>query len=90
MSRELTEIQREHERIVRKIGLVPETRKFTPHVTLARLKKVKPVAVADYLSFGGILVSREFSANAFVVFSSRDSTGGGPYVIEAAYPLTPE
>jgi 2'-5' RNA ligase len=24
----------------------------------------------------------------FVLFSSRASTGGGPYVVEASYPLT--
>ena len=28
-----------------------------------------------------------FTAPRFVLFSSRDSVGGGPYVIEAAYPL---
>ena len=28
-----------------------------------------------------------FRAERFVLFSSRDSVGGGPYVVEAAYPL---
>jgi 2'-5' RNA ligase len=28
-----------------------------------------------------------FSVSRFVLFSSRASVGGGPYVVEAAYPL---
>jgi 2'-5' RNA ligase len=28
-----------------------------------------------------------FRVSRFVLFSSRSSTGGGPYVVEAAYPL---
>ncbi len=49
-SRELNELQAEHERLMRRLGLPPEGRKFVPHVTLARLKDVSPLAVADYLS----------------------------------------
>lgn len=28
-----------------------------------------------------------FTVSRFVLFSSRNSVGGGPYVVEAAYPL---
>jgi 2'-5' RNA ligase len=28
-----------------------------------------------------------FKASRFVLFSSRASIGGGPYLVEAAYPL---
>jgi hypothetical protein len=31
--------------------------------------------------------SLPFAVSRFVLFSSRASVGGGPYVIEAAYPL---
>lgn len=83
----LVELQAEHERRFRRIGLEPETRKFTPHVTLARLRGVKPRAVADYLAVRGGLAVDGFTAERFVLFSSRDSVGGGPYVVEASYPL---
>src|SRR5574337_967058 len=83
---ELIELQAEHERRMRRIGLAPETRKFKPHVTLARLRGVRPAAVADYLSSRGRLEVEAFTAERFVLYSSKEG-GGGPYVVEAAYPL---
>lgn len=83
----LLELQAEQERRIRRIGLAPETRRFTPHVTLARLRGVKPRAVADYLASRGGLAVDGFVAERFVLYSSRDSVGGGPYVVEAGYPL---
>ena len=43
--------------------------------------------VADYLSARGHFRSPPFPVSRFVLFSSRASVGGGPYVVEAAYPL---
>lgn len=83
----LLELQGEHERRLRRIGVAPELRKFTPHVTMARLRSVSPHAVADYLSVRGYFPALRFEAKRFVLFSSRDSTGGGPYIVEAAYAL---
>lgn len=83
----LIELQSEHERRLRRIGLAPEGRNFTPHVTLARLRSVSAAAVADYLSARGALIAPLFEATRFVLFSARDSVGGGPYLVEAAYPL---
>jgi 2'-5' RNA ligase len=82
----LIELQAEHERLIRRSGLPAEARKFTPHVTLARLRGASTMAVADYLGARGFL-SRSFPVDRFVLFSSRESVGGGPYVVEAAYPL---
>ncbi|HZY12849.1 MAG TPA: RNA 2',3'-cyclic phosphodiesterase [Beijerinckiaceae bacterium] len=83
----LVDLQAEHERLMRRIGIPPEPRKFVPHVTLARLRQASAMAVADYLGARGYFPGRTFEANRFVLFSSRASTGGGPYVVEAAYPL---
>jgi 2'-5' RNA ligase len=84
---ELAELQSEQERLVRRIGLPPERRKFTPHVTLARLRDASPLDVADYFATRGHFPKLTFTARRFVLYSSRDSVGGGPYVVEAAYPL---
>jgi 2'-5' RNA ligase len=83
----LIELQADHERRLRRIGLEPEPRKYTPHVTLARLRSSSTHAVADYLSVRGYFRIRQFEATRFVLFSARESTGGGPYLVEAAYGL---
>jgi 2'-5' RNA ligase len=86
-SPDLIDLQAEHERLVRRLGLAPETRRFTPHVTLARFGEVKPRALADWLAARGAFASAAFAVGRFVLFSSRASVGGGPYVVEEAYPL---
>jgi RNA 2',3'-cyclic 3'-phosphodiesterase len=85
----LTELQADLERLMRRLGLPPEARKFVPHVTLARLRDTSPVEVAHYLAMHPIIRPISFTARRFVLMSSRDSIGGGPYVLEAAYPLGP-
>lgn len=86
-SRALTELQAEHERLIQRIGLPPDSRKYTPHVTLARLRGANTRDIADYLSLRGGFTAEPFRVSRFVLFSSRDSVGGGPYVIEEAYAL---
>lgn len=87
-TRPLLDLQAELERIMRRLGVGPDARKFTPHVTLARLRDVSPQDVADYLSLRGYYPARVFTAARFVLFSARASTGGGPYVVEDSYALT--
>ena len=84
----LLEVQAEHKRLMQRIGLEPEGRKYTPHVTLARLRDSSSHAVADYLSASGYFRTAAFRVSRFVLFSSRASIGGGPYVVEASYPLS--
>jgi RNA 2',3'-cyclic 3'-phosphodiesterase len=85
--RELMDLQADQERRLRRVGVEPETRKFTPHVTLARLRGVAQRAIADYLASRGALQADAFTAERFVLYSAREGSGGGPYVVEAAYPL---
>jgi len=86
-SQSVMELQAEHERLLRRVGLDPEARKYTPHVTLARLRDTSSFEVAEYLSARAAFRSPPFSVSRFVLFSSRASVGGGPYMVEAAYPL---
>jgi 2'-5' RNA ligase len=83
----LLELQAEHERLMQRLGLEPEGRKFTPHVTLARLRDSSSIDVADYLSARGPIFGSSFRVSRFVLFSAKASVGGGPYVVEADYPL---
>ncbi|MFM1813729.1 MAG: hypothetical protein RLZ98_424 [Pseudomonadota bacterium] len=86
-SAELSALARAHERAARSIGLAPETRKFKPHVTLARLTGTPPEMVARLLQRKGHFGVPAFVATRFVLYSSRMHVGGGPYVVEAAYPF---
>ena len=83
----LMELQAEHERLMQRVGLEPEGRKYIPHVTLARLRDSSSRQVADYLAPRAPFRSEPIWVPRFVLFSSRMSVGGGPYVVEAAYPF---
>lgn len=84
----LMELQAEVDWLIRRVGLEPEGRKFTPHVTLARLRRATNQDVAEYLAIRGYFPPCTFIASRFVLFSSRDSVGGGPYIVEDAYALS--
>ncbi|WP_322987809.1 MULTISPECIES: RNA 2',3'-cyclic phosphodiesterase [unclassified Hoeflea] len=84
---ELKALQAEIERICQRLGLAPDPRRFSPHVTLARLRNPRLVDVVDYLGGRGDFRAQPFDVGRFVVMSARDSVGGGPYIVEEAYPL---
>ncbi len=83
----LSDLRAEHDGICRRLGLPGDARKFTPHVTIARLRGAKTPAIARYLSSFGGYASLPFPVERFVLLSSRESTGGGPYVVEETYKL---
>ncbi len=87
-SPEMYALQAEIERICQRIGLAPDPRKFTPHVTLARLKSSRVDDVVHYLSGRGNFQTSSFTVPRFVLLSSRESVGGGPYLTEEVFPLS--
>lgn len=86
-SEALVALHEETERLVRRAGLAPERRKFKPHVTLARLRHVSPAGVAAWIEARAPFERLSFRAERIAVFSAREQTGGGPYVVEAAFPM---
>ncbi|UIJ71988.1 RNA 2',3'-cyclic phosphodiesterase [Aurantimonas sp. HBX-1] len=86
-SPELAELQAEIDRICRRLGLPADQRKFLPHVTLARLRQPKPEDVARYLARNAGFRTPAIKVARFGLFSARDSVGGGPYLLEEAFPL---
>ncbi|HWU99542.1 MAG TPA: RNA 2',3'-cyclic phosphodiesterase [Devosia sp.] len=83
----LQRLQAAHERVLRRAGLEPEARRFVPHVSLARLRGASAVEVAEFIHEAGQFTPLEFSVGRFVLFSSKASVGGGPYLVEQTYPL---
>lgn len=83
----LAQLQRQTERAARSAGLEPEPQSYKPHVTLARLRGASAQDVARFLDTRALLDLPPFQVERFVLFSSKPKSGGGPYVIEEAYPL---
>src|SRR5207342_927892 len=60
-SQPVMELQAEHERLMQRVGLEPEGRKYIPHVTLARLRDSSSFEVAEYLSARAAFRSQPFT-----------------------------
>lgn len=86
-SPEMTALQGEIERICQRIGLPSDPRKFMPHVTMARLRSSRLDDTVHYLSGRGNFRTSSFTVGRFVLMSSKESVGGGPYIVEEAFPL---
>lgn len=86
-SEALMHLQRKIETALQRIGLAPEPRKFTPHVTLARLRASPRAKVIEYLSAHALYASARFVVNAFELYSSTLTANGSLYVAERSYPL---
>jgi 2'-5' RNA ligase len=86
-SEPLLHLQRKIETAIQRIGLPAEERKFTPHVTLARLRAVPAGRVMDFLHDHALYSSGPFELREFVLFSSKTAPGGSLYVAERSYPL---
>lgn len=83
---ELDELHRAHETAARTIGLERDSRKFVPHVTLARLDGENPATVAAFLERTGALKIPDFWPQRAVLMSARDG-GGGPYGAVDSFPF---
>ncbi|MEO1695440.1 MAG: RNA 2',3'-cyclic phosphodiesterase, partial [Pseudomonadota bacterium] len=84
---QLETLQAATERVARAVGLKPETRNFRPHVTLARLRRPRPEAVARFMTHHGGFAAEPFVAPRFALFSAKPHVGGGPYAVEEVFPL---
>ena len=86
----LEALQADIERVCRRLGMASDGKKFVPHVTLARLRQPRIDDIVHYLAARGNFRTPAFPVSRFVLYSSRDSVGGGPYVREESYPLRRE
>jgi len=80
-------LNRKIETAMQRIGLPGDTRKFTPHVTLARLRAASVGRVMDWLADHALYASAPFAVNEFRLYSSTLTPNGSVYVPESVYPL---
>jgi 2'-5' RNA ligase len=71
-----------------RVGVEPEGRKFSPHITLARLKKSPVHKIANFLSGNGLFSQEPFQVEDFKLYSSILSPKGAYHKVERIYPLT--
>ncbi len=86
----LTELTRLKNRIdtqLSRCGLQPERRKFSPHITLVRLKNPPMKRVLDFLSGNSMMTSPEFTVENFHLYSSHLTKNGAIHTVESSYPL---
>jgi 2'-5' RNA ligase len=83
----LIDLQRRIEAAVVKAGFEPEGRRFTPHVTLARLKNGAAGRVREFIAEHNLLRIDPFPVAQFTLFSSHLGRKGASYRAEADYPL---
>jgi len=86
-SEALAHLQAKVESAVVRAGFPPESRKFTPHVTLARLKEAHPERLMRFLAGNGLFRSRPVAVDGFALYRSHQGRGGAIYQVLCDYPL---
>lgn len=69
------------------VRVEPEGRKFSPHITLARLKNSPVQKIANFLSGNGLFSQEPFMVEDFKLYSSILSSKGAYHRVERIYPL---
>ena len=70
-------------------GLPPEPRKFSPHVTLARLKHPAPDRIAAFLAASAQFRAEPLEVDRFSLIASLQTKAGSVYEDQADYRLRP-
>jgi RNA 2',3'-cyclic 3'-phosphodiesterase len=83
----LLHLQRKIETAVQRAGQPAERHKYTPHITLARLRGGSAGRVMDYLTDHALYSSAPFAVNGFILYSSLLTSDGSIYRAEHAYRL---
>ncbi len=86
-SEALTHLQRKVDNAIRRVGQPQDAHKFTPHVTLARLRHSEPAKVIEWLTHNALFTSPNFRVDSFQLYSSRLTSDGSVYAVEQEYPL---
>ena len=73
--------------VLMKVGLEPEGRKFSPHITLARLKNTPLNKVPNFLAGNSLFSQEPFQVHDFKLYSSTLTQKGAVHTVERIYSL---
>lgn len=86
-SEPLVHLRGKIETALQRAGLEPERRRFSPHVTLARLDNVPEVKLAGFVQAHNLFRAPAMTVRHFTLFSSLLGKEQAVYTAEAEYPL---
>jgi RNA 2',3'-cyclic 3'-phosphodiesterase len=84
---ELIGLRDKVEQALIRVGLPPEPRKFSPHVTLARLRNPPIDKLRDFLAAHGQFRAEPLPVEGFSLIASFQTKAGSVYEDQADYPL---
>lgn len=84
----LTHLQGKVETALQRVGLPPERKRFSPHVTLARVDRAPPEKVITYVQAHNLFRAAPVRVEHFTLFSSRLGKEASVYTPEVEYDLT--
>ena len=87
-SAELVALRDKIEQALVRVGLPRETRKFLPHVTLARLHKPVLDKLSDFLAAHALFRADPLPVHGFSLIASFQTKAGSVYEDQADYPLS--
>lgn len=87
---ELKALQEKITNVIRRAGIPPEERKYTPHVTLARIKGGNGNKLQEYLKNNRDLYLDRFEVNTFNLMQSHLGNTGAHYRLIESYPARPQ
>ncbi|HEX3983256.1 MAG TPA: RNA 2',3'-cyclic phosphodiesterase [Acidisoma sp.] len=87
-SPQLEHLQAKIETALQRAGLEPERRRFTPHVTLARLDQPASDKITRFVQGNNLFRAESFLVEHFTLFSSQLGKEGSVYTAESDYRLS--
>ena len=84
---QLDHLQNKIETALQRVGVDPERRRFTPHVTLARLDNAVEAKLAAFVQANNLFRAEPVAVEHFTLFSSQLGKEQSVYTAEVEYEL---
>lgn len=82
----LSQLRNSIDKQLKLCGIAPEGRKFSPHITFARLKTTSLQKVTEFLAGNSFLSFEPFDVTGFNLYSSKLTPKGAIHTVEGHYP----
>lgn len=84
----LTHLHQKIDAALTRLGHPSDRKKYTPHVTLARLRNAPEHKIAAFIQQNNLFGCEPFAVTEFGLYSSIVHASGSDYTLERTYPLS--